>query len=336
MPQFTCRAFRTPLIRKLPVAYSRSPDLATWRNVRNLLSSNQHLASLIDRNTGIDGVFSTQIPRLILIRSSTPTEPIHTLHEPAVCFVAQGRKQVMLGEDIYVYGVNQYLTVSVDLPVAGQVIEASKDHPYLCLRLDLDPAMLSALVLEVEADKAARQSPGPGLSLSETTAELLDAAIRLVGLLDSPRDIPFLAPLAEREILYRLLRGEQAGRLRQIAHAESKLTQINKAIDVIKRHFRQPLKIEDLAARASMSLSSFHQHFKTVTAMSPLQYQKQLRLQEARRLILGQSLDVATAGYNVGYDSPSQFSREYARLFGAPPLRDIARLKTMPDYLFDV
>lgn len=181
---------------------------------------------------------------------------------------------------------------------------------------------------------SALKSPRP--SLSETTAELLDAVIRFVSLLDAPQDIAFLAPLAEREILYRLLKGEQASRLRQIAHAESKLAQINRAIDVIKQHFRKPLKIDELAAKARMSVSSFHQHFKTVTAMSPLQYQKQLRLQEARRLILGQSLDIATAGYNVGYYSPSQFSREYARLFGAPPLRDITRLKTMPGYMLDI
>lgn len=164
---------------------------------------------------------------------------------------------------------------------------------------------------------------------------MLDAIVRLLRLLDRPDEIAVLAPLAEREILFRLLMGEQGHRLRQIARAESKLTQVNRAIDLIKRDFRKPLRIEDLAARANMGLSSFHQHFKAVTAMSPLQYQKQLRLQEARRLILGQSIDAATAGHHVGYDSPSQFSREYARLFGAPPLRDIARLRAAPSYLLE-
>lgn len=290
---------------------------------------------LMARNSGIDGVLSTRIPRLILIRSSSPTEPIHTLHQPAVCFIAQGSKQVMLGDTVQTYDPNRYLTVSVDLPVIGQVIDASAEKPYLCLRLDLNPAMLSALVIEMGSSPLDARVPGPGLFLSDTTPELLDAIVRLLRLLERPDEVALLAPLAEREILYRLLMGEQGHRLRQIARSESKLTQVTRAIDLIKRDFRKPLRIEDLAARANMGLSSFHQHFKAVTAMSPLQYQKQLRLQEARRLILGQSIDAATAGHHVGYDSPSQFSREYARLFGQPPLRDIARLRAAPSYLLE-
>ncbi|NRP20145.1 Exoenzyme S synthesis regulatory protein ExsA [Ensifer adhaerens] len=295
----------------------------------------EEFQQLMERNSGIDGVLSTKIPHLILIRSSNPTEPIHTLHKPAVCFIAQGSKQVMLGDTVQTYDPNRYLTVSVDLPVIGQVIDASAEKPYLCLRLDLDPAMLSALVIEMGSSPSDVGAPEPGLFLSDATPELLDAIVRLLRLLDRPDEIAVLAPLAEREILYRLLVGEQGHRLRQIARAESKLTQVNRAIDLIKRDFRKPLRIEDLAARANMGLSSFHQHFKAVTAMSPLQYQKQLRLQEARRLILGQSIDAATAGHHVGYDSPSQFSREYARLFGAPPLRDIARLRAAPSYLLE-
>lgn len=290
---------------------------------------------LMERNSGIDGVLSTAIPRLILIRSSSPTEPLHTLHAPAVCFIAQGSKQVMLGDTVQTYDPNRYLTVSVDLPIIGQVIDASPERPYLCLRLDLDAAMLSALLLEAGPAPTDGGLPGAGLFLSDTTPELLDAIIRLLRLLDRPDEIAVLAPLAEREILYRLLMGGQGHRLRQIARAESKLTQVNRAIELIKRDFRKLLRIEDLAARANMSLSSFHQHFKVVTAMSPLQYQKQLRLQEARRLILGQAIDAATAGHHVGYDSPSQFSREYARLFGQPPLRDIARLKAAPSHLLE-
>lgn len=295
----------------------------------------EEFQQLMERNSGIDGVLSTAIPRLMLIRSSRPTEPIHTLHQPAVCFIAQGSKQVMLGDTVQTYDPNRYLTVSVDLPVIGQVIDASPEKPYLCLRLDLDPAMLSALVIEMGTSPIEGGLPGPALFLSDTTPELLDAIIRLLRLLERPDEIAVLAPLTEREILYRLLMGEQGHRLRQIALAESKLTQVNRAIDLIKRDFRKPLRIEDLAARASMSLSSFHQHFKVVTAMSPLQYQKQLRLQEARRLILGQAIDAATAGHHVGYDSPSQFSREYARLFGQPPLRDVARLRTTPSHLLE-
>jgi AraC-like DNA-binding protein len=296
-------------------------------------------SALIDQYAGEDGVHATAIPRVFLIRCSRPSEPIHALHEPALCIVAQGRKQVMLGETIYLYDRAQYLVVSVDLPIVGQVIEATPEAPYLCLRLDLDPAMLGALMLDsgsgdVEGLRPG-QLPGMGLALSHVTPELLDAAVRLLRLLAAPRDISVLAPLAEREILYRLLIGDQNSRLHQIALADSKLNQINRAIGWIKRNYREPFRIEAVASEARMSPSALHHHFKAVTAMSPLQYQKQLRLQEARRLILGRSMDAAMAGYSVGYESPSQFSREYSRLFGAPPLRDIARLRALPDLVLD-
>lgn len=289
----------------------------------------QDLAGLIERYAPDAGVHETPVPRLAAIRMSRPTEPIHVLHQPALCIVAQGRKQVMLGSEIFEYGPGQHLVFSVDLPIAGQIVEA----PYLCLRLDLDATLLGGLMLDAAT---ARASVGPaprGLVLSPVTEELLDAAVRLARLADSPRDIPALAPLAEREILYRLLQGDHAGTLRDIARAESRLAQIGRAIGWIKRHYRSPFAIETVAAEASMSPSTFHEHFKAVTAMSPLQYQKQLRLQEARRLILGQAMDAASAGHAVGYDSPSQFSREYRRLFGAPPLRDAARLRAMPEMM---
>ncbi|MBP2231762.1 AraC-like DNA-binding protein [Azospirillum agricola] len=255
---------------------------------------------------------------------------------------ATGRKQVMLGERVLFYDAAEYLVVSVDLPVVGQVVEASPERPYLCLRLDLDPAMLGALMMEAGLD--GRDGGGlpagdreaeapPGLSLSPVTPELLDAAARLLRLLDAPRDAPVLAPLAEREILYRLLTGAQAAKLRQIAVADSRLQQVNRAIAWIKRNYAAPFSIDAVTAEARMSRSALHQHFKAVTAMSPLQYQKQLRLQEARRQILGRTADAATAGFNVGYDSPSQFSREYRRLFGEPPMRDAARLHAAPGLL---
>jgi AraC-like DNA-binding protein len=300
------------------------------------MSPYNELADLIARNAKEDGVHPTAIARVHLIRSSRPTEPLHALHQPALCIVAQGRKQVMLGSTVYVYDRSQYLVVSVDLPVVGQVLEASAGHPYLCLRLDLDPSMLAALLLEVgpTGPKGETDGAGSGITLSVVTPELLDAANRLLRLLETPRDIPVLAPLAEREILYRLLLGEQAARLRQIARADSKLQQISRAISWIKRHYADPFSIEAVAAEARMSPSALHQHFKAVTTMSPLQYQKQIRLQEARRMILSQAVDAATAGYSVGYESPSQFSREYSRLFGAPPMRDFARLKASPDPVF--
>lgn len=295
------------------------------------MTEQKALADLIARYAASDGIHATPIPRLSLIRVSNPTEPIHALHEPALCIVVQGRKQVILGDRIYRYGPEQYLVVSVDLPIVGQVVEATPDRPYLCFRLDLDPGVLAALILEAGQGSGAGEKPAAGLCLDPVTPELLAAAGRLVALLATPHDIAILAPLAEREILYRLLTGSQAQRLREIAHAESKLQQVNRAIGWIKRNYHKPFRIENVAREARMSASALHQHFKAVTAMSPLQYQKQLRLQEARRLILGQAMDAATAGHNVGYESPSQFSREYSRLFGAPPIRDIARMRTSPE-----
>lgn len=294
------------------------------------MTDTKDLATLIERYAQEDGIHASLLPRVSLIRSCRPTEPLHALHEPALCIIAQGRKQVMLGEQVYLYDPEQYLVVSVDLPVIGQVIEASDTQPYLCLRLDLDPGSLGELILEAAPVEPTSEPVGPGLALSPITPELLDAATRLIRLLDTPRDIPILAPLIEREILYRLLSGEQNGRLRQIAAADAHLQQVNRAIGWIKRNYAARFSIDIVSAEARMSASALHHHFKAITGISPLQYQKQLRLQEARRLILGQSMDAATAGYTVGYDSPSQFSREYSRLFGAPPLRDLKRLRDNP------
>ena len=287
----------------------------------------EELAALIARFAPIDGVHDTAIPRVKVVRLSQPSEPMHGLHEPALCIIAQGAKQVILGDQIYRYDAAHCLIVSLDLPVIGQVIEATPDKPYLCVKLELDPAAIGALMLEAPPLAEPELSSGPGLTISPMTQVLRDAVIRLTSLLESPADIAVLAPLVEREILYRLLTGEQAARLRQIAVAESKLQQVNRAIGWIKRNYRKPFSVEIVAAEARMSPSALHQHFKAVTAMSPLQYQKQLRLQEARRLILARAHDAASAGFEVGYESPSQFSREYSRLFGAPPLRDVARFR---------
>jgi hypothetical protein len=222
----------------------------------------RELADLIERNTGTDGEHSTAIPRLFLHRSSRSSEPVHVVYNPVVCLVAQGRKQGISGDRIYLYGALSYLVVSVDVPVAGQVLEASPDRPYLCQRLDLDPAAIGALMLEADVERAGREAPQPALAVSTADPELLDAAIRLVRLLATPRDIPILAPLAEREILYRLLRGEQTSRLSQIAFGESKLQQVNRAIGWIKRNFCEPFSIDVLAAEARMSSSALHLHFR--------------------------------------------------------------------------
>jgi AraC-like DNA-binding protein len=289
------------------------------------------MAGLIARHTPSEGLHASPIPRLSLIRSSGPTVPGPTVYEPALCLVAQGRKQAILGEQVFVYDAARYLLVSVDLPVVGYIIEASPERPYLCFKLDLDLVALGELVVEAGASP----EPGfaPGLALYETDPAMIDAAVRLLRLLDRPNDAPVLAPLIEREILYRLLTGDQGAMLRHIAHAQSRLAQVSRAIGWIKRNFRAPFSAGAVAAEAGMSPSSLHEHFRAVTTMSPLQYQKQLRLQEARRLMLAEAIDAATAGFRVGYDSPSQFSREYRRLFGTPPRQDVDRMQVGRDYL---
>jgi AraC-like DNA-binding protein len=286
------------------------------------------LAKLIERNTAADGIHATEIPCLFLSRSSQPSAPMYGLHEPALCIIAQGRKQVLLAGNRYLYGPEECLVVSVDLPVVGQVIEATPEIPYLGLRFDLEPGGLGALMLEMGMKSSdGRRNPQPGLSVTPVGPQLLDAAVRLLRLLESPGDIPVLAPLVVREMLYRLLSGEHAASLRHIALSDHRRQSVNRAISWLKEHFTEPFRIETVARFANVSPSALHHNFKAVTSMSPLQYQKRLRLQEARRLMLGESLDAAVASHSVGYESPSQFSREYSRLFGAPPSRDIAQLK---------
>jgi AraC-like DNA-binding protein len=296
------------------------------------MSATQDLAGLLAQFTPEDGMHETALPRVALIRMSRPTEPLPHLHQPAVCIVVQGAKQVIVGQEVFTYDRAKHLIVSVDVPIVSHVTEASEEKPYLCLRLDLDPVAIAALLLETGQPQGP-PARGAGVGLGATTPEVLDAAARLVRLLGNPQDAPFLAPLIESEILYRLLHGEFGGRLREIATPDSRLVQVNRAISWIKLNFDQPFSMEALAAEARMSASALHEHFKTITALSPLQYQKQLRLQEARRLILSGHLDAASAGHQVGYESPSQFSREYARLFGAPPMRDLARLRASPEAL---
>lgn len=288
------------------------------------------LQAIIGRYSA-EGPTETAIPRTWLFRCTAPTVPMPGIHEPAVCVVVQGRKQAMLGANTLVYDAAHYLIVSVDLPILGNVIEATPEKPYLAFRLSLDPRMLAAMLLDMPPMPGDDARAPAGLALSPLTAELIDPVLRLVRLLDRPADIAMLAPLAEREILYGLLQGPQRDMLRQIALADSRLSQINRAIGWIKRHYADPFRIETVVEAARMSPSSFHHHFKAVTSMSPLQYQKQIRLQEARRLILAQHKDAASVGFAVGYDSPSQFSREYRRLFGEPPVRDATRLRSLPE-----
>jgi AraC-like DNA-binding protein len=271
----------------------------------------------------------TAVPGLSLFRRDEATGPISGMYEPSVCLVAQGAKRVLLGDDTYVYDAHHYLITSVHLPTVVQILEASPEKPYLGLRLKLDLREISQLMVDSNLPQPRAQQSSRGMATGELTLPLLTAFQRLIDLLAEQQDIPILAPVIQREIIYRLLVGDQGERLRQIASAGSQSNQIARAIDWLKGNFTEPLSIDDLAAQASMSTSTFHHHFRSMTALSPLQFQKQLRLQEARRLMLAERMDAANAAFQVGYESPSQFSREYNRMFGAPPLRDIAKLRQM-------
>ncbi len=287
----------------------------------------RELAALIEQHTGADGAFATAIPGISLHRASDVSQPRPGAFEPAVCIVAQGRKRMLFGETVLVYDAERYLVISLDVPVLTEIIDASPQIPLLCAVFHLDPAAIGALMIESEIEHPKRGPPGAAVMTSPLTDDLLDTFLRLIRLLNSPRDIPVLAPLLIKEFLYRLLRGEQAGQLSQIALANSKLHRINHVINAIKRNFDKPITVDELALEIGMSRSGLHRNFLAVTGLSPLQYQKRLRLQEARWLMLRQNIDAGTASYQVGYESASQFSREYKRVFGAPPHRDIAELK---------
>ncbi|MEG4404931.1 AraC family transcriptional regulator [Microcoleus sp. MON2_D5] len=260
-------------------------------------------------------------------RSSSPSECVHSVSIPSFCVIAQGSKEVLLGSDRYQYDPMHYLLGTVELPIASRILEATQEKPYLGLRLDLDPTLVGSVMVEAGYPSAQREASVKAIDVSPLDTNLLDATVRFVRLLDSPVEAHVLAPLIKREIIYRLLMGAQGDRLRQIAVLGGSTHQIARAVDRLRKDFNQPLRIESIARELGMSVSSFHHHFKSVTAMSPLQFQKQLRLQEARRLMLGQNLDATSAAYRVGYDDSSHFNREYKRLFGIPPMRDMERLR---------
>ncbi|MEH2068642.1 MAG: AraC family transcriptional regulator [Nostoc sp.] len=264
---------------------------------------------------------------LHLKRSSSPTEFCHGVSVPAFCAIAQGSKQVLLGCDRYQYDPMHYLLATVELPIVSHILEASKAQHYLSLRLDLDSTLVGSVMVEAGYPSIQRGANVKAIDVSPLDAPLLDAVVRLVRLLDSPAEAHVLAPLIKREIIYRLLMGEQGSRLRHIAVLGGYTHHIALAVDKLRKDFDQPLRIESIARELGMSVSGFHHHFKSVTAMSPLQFQKQLRLQEARRLMLAENLDATSAAYRVGYDDTSHFNREYKRLFGTPPIRDVERLR---------
>lgn len=288
------------------------------------------LAGLIMRHGPESGMAGTAVRRLSLIRSDRPTVPVSAVYEASLCLIAQGSKRVSLGDHSLVYDASRYLLVSVDLPLVGHVLEANPEAPYLCCKIDLDLAALADLM--IAEGRVAPKSDLPALAVYPGDPDLVDAACRLVRLLDRPDSIAALAPLIEREILYRLLTGPHGAMLRHMAAVDSHLNQVARAIARIRGRFHEQLRIDEIAAAAGMSASSLHAHFKAVTRMTPLEYQKQLRLQEARRLMLAEGQSAGTAGFAVGYESPSQFSREYRRLFGAPPRQDIERMQMVGEH----
>ncbi len=266
---------------------------------------------------------------LTLFRVSSPTEPIYGVSESCFCVIAQGAKHVMLGEDRFRYDPNHYLISTVGLPTISQIDVASPEEPYLGLRLVLDPAVVTSTMVESGLVHRQNDSGVKAIAVSTLDADLLNACVRLVRLLHSIDQYRVLAPLVIREIVYRLLTGEQGHRMRHLATIGGNAHRMVRAVKKLREDFAKPLRVEDVAREIGMSVSGFHAHFKAVTAMSPLQFQKELRLQEARRLMLAESLDAAQAGFQVGYDDASHFNREYKRHFGAPPVRDIQSLREL-------
>jgi AraC-like DNA-binding protein len=296
------------------------------REAHRAQASRDELVERIARAIREDGTVEP-LEGLMLRRACSPTELGHGVSYPALCVIAQGSKEILLGDNRYRYDPAHYLITTATLPITSRITEAEEEIPYLGLVLSLDPTLVGSVMVEASHPAPRGHAALRAIDVSPLDAGLLDATVRLVRLLDSPTEARFLAPLIKREIVYRLLRGEQGGRLHHIAALGGYTHRIIEAIDRLRTDFDQPLRIEDIARELGMSVSGFHHHFRAVTAMSPLQFQKQIRLQEARRLMLGEDLDAASAGYRVGYGDASHFTREYKRFFGAPPARDVERLR---------
>lgn len=285
------------------------------------------LAKLIKRYSDQDGVHATAIPSLSFIRQSNVVGPNYWVHNPSLCIVVQGGKEVLLAQERFQYGPADYLVASVDLPVTGQITKASSEIPYLALKLEFTPSQILKVLSDSDIEVGRKENAKRGMFVSRIGSSLLDAVIRLARLLDNQQDIPVLAPLFTKEILYRVLQGQHGRTLKQVAIEGSSTYRIRDVIEQIVANYDRSFRIEELAKIGNTSVSSLHRHFKEVTAMSPIQFQKQLRLQEARRLLLTESTDSADVAFQVGYESPSQFNREYSRLFGLPPREDVKRLR---------
>ena len=296
------------------------------RDAQLVQANRNELVGRIARAVPEDGAVEP-LKGLHLHRSSAPKEPLHSVSIPAFCVIAQGSKEVFLNNERYRYDPSHYLLITAELPLVGHVLDASRERPYLSLRLELDPALVGSVMVEAGDASPQNQARVRAISVSSLDADLLDAVVRLVRLLEASVEAPFLAPLITREIVYRLWMGEQGDRLRYIAALGGYTPHIARAIERLQKDFDQPLRVDNIAREFGMSVSGFHHQFKAVTAMSPLQFQKRLRLQEARRLMLGEGLDAASAAYRVGYHDASHFNREYKGLFGLPPMRDMERLR---------
>lgn len=287
----------------------------------------EELAERIARATPSDGVFEVR-PGLFFNRTSVLNQTVFGLVDPSFCVIAQGRKNIVLGDETFQYDPAHFLITTMGLPMTGEVIRATEEEPYLGLRLVLDPAVATSVLIESGVSQPRGDGLGvTGVDVSRLDADLLDAVVRLVRLTERPGEYAALSPLIMREILYRLAHGAQAHRLRHLATFGGQAHRMVRAVETLRRNFNKPLKVEEVAEGLGMSVSGFHAHFKAATAMSPLQFQKQIRLQEARRLMLSENLDAGEAGFRVGYEDQSHFSREYKRHFGEPPVRDVARLR---------
>jgi AraC-like DNA-binding protein len=286
------------------------------------------LAETIRAHAPYDGHFNLRLPGVEVVRASRPNqERIHGLARPALCVVAQGAKTVFLGDETFSYDASRMLVFSVDMPVSGQVTQASPAEPFLCLKLELDPARIADLMLKVYPNGLPQAQKNLAVYAAPSEPAIISAAVRLVELMAQAEDAELIAPLVVDEILIRLLRSPIGARVAQIGQEDSRLQRVAKAVTWVRAHYDRPLDVERLAGMVNMSVSAFHQHFKAVTSMSPIQFQKVLRLHEARRLMLARMMDAGSACRQVGYLSASQFSREYGRFFGSAPTRDIARLR---------
>lgn len=288
----------------------------------------QQLALSIHRHAPHSGTYRTAVPNLTLMHATHLSEPLESVYQPSICIVVQGAKTATLARETYRYDPSTYLVTSVELPIIGKIVEASPETPYLSLKLSFDTGSILENVEKMNWPASAPAEAGRGISVNQMSPRLLEVIVRLMQLLDAPEDIPVLAPLITREILYRMLQGEQGALLYQFSTSGSHSYNIAQAIQFIIRQYDRPLAVSQLAQSVNMSISAFHKHFKRVTAMSPLQYQKTVRLQEARRLMLTESLPASDAAFRVGYESPSQFSREYARMYGQAPVRDVHKFRS--------